>query len=98
MSVSEKEKVTNNINEMNKRRFFLTVENPFMAWPLCGKMAERAARICGVADSLGVGTPCYEELLFYSTYNFHPNSEDFFRLCNALDEQWRTQCLARGER
>lgn len=59
-------------------------------------LGERAVALCNKADSLGVGVQCYKELLFYSTYNFHPGSEDFLNLCNNLPALWREQCLARG--
>lgn len=36
---------------------------------------------------------CYEELVKYSTYNFHAGSEEFFTLCNGLPSPWKTQCL-----
>ena len=38
---------------------------------------------------------CFEELVKYSTYNFHVGSEEFFKLCNSLPDSWKTQCLAR---
>ena len=40
---------------------------------------------------------CFEELLRYSTYNFHAGSEEFFQLCNSLPEPWRATCL-KGKR
>ena len=54
----------------------------------------RAVRLCKEADLFGIGERCYEELLFYSTYNFHPGSEDFSRLCLSLPEFWQDKCFA----
>ncbi len=36
---------------------------------------------------------CFRELIRYSTYNFHPGSNEFFQLCNGLPDKWKTQCL-----
>lgn len=58
-------------------------------WSLIGK----SVSLCSTADELGVGEACYEELLLYSTYNFHPGSEEFYNLCNSLPESWKTRCL-----
>ena len=38
---------------------------------------------------------CFEELLFYSTYNFHAGSEEFLQLCNSLPNTWKEKCLNR---
>ena len=36
---------------------------------------------------------CYEELIKYSTYNFHAGSEKYFELCNSIPEPWKNRCL-----
>lgn len=59
-------------------------------------LMENSIRMCSIASTFGVGERCYEELLVYSTYNFHPGSEEFFRLCSSLPELWKSKCLARG--
>lgn len=38
---------------------------------------------------------CFEELVKYSTYNFHAGSEQFYKLCNGLPESWKTKCLSK---
>lgn len=37
---------------------------------------------------------CFSELLKFSTFNFHPGSNEFLNLCNALPDNWKTQCLS----
>ena len=59
------------------------------------RLIDRSTALCATAAALGVGQKCYEELLVYSTYNFHAGSENFYRLCNALPDPWNTMCLAR---
>ncbi len=36
---------------------------------------------------------CYNELIFYSTFNFHPGSKEFYDLCNSLPGEWKDRCL-----
>lgn len=55
-----------------------------------------AVALCKVAEDVGVGKRCYDELLFYSSFNFHEGSDGFLALCNALPEPWKTSCL-KGE-
>lgn len=57
---------------------------------------QKSAAVCAHADALGEGGACYQQLLLYSTYNFEPNSPQFFALCNALPQPWKRQCLAGG--
>ena len=38
---------------------------------------------------------CFEELVKYSTYNFHVGSEEFLKLCNSLPGSWKTKCLSK---
>ena len=57
-------------------------------------LVKRAAALCKEAELLKIGEQCYEELLLYSTYNFHPGSDGFFRLCNSLPEFWQNKCFA----
>ncbi len=56
------------------------------------RLVPKAAAVCKIADALGIGTRCYQELLFYSTYNFHKGSDGFNALCSALPEPWGTRC------
>ena len=48
---------------------------------------------CGSIGSAEAENACYWELIKYSTYNFHPNSHEFFQLCNGMPEPWKSQCL-----
>lgn len=36
---------------------------------------------------------CFQELIKYSTYNFHAGSKEFFELCNGLPDPWKARCL-----
>jgi hypothetical protein len=51
-----------------------------------------AIALCKTADAHGVGARCYDELLFYSTFNFHVGSDAFNTLCSSLPEPWSTTC------
>lgn len=52
--------------------------------------------ICKKADTHGAGNTCYQELVMYSTYNFHAGSLEATSLCDALPEQWKTACLTKN--
>lgn len=54
---------------------------------------EKSVTLCEKAAEFGAEEPCFRELLQYSTFNFHPGSEAFFKLCNSLPDNWREQCL-----
>jgi hypothetical protein len=63
------------------------------------RLAPKAAEVCAIAEQQGVGDACYEEVLFYSIYNYHAESEPFIQLCEALPAPWDAKCLNRdGER
>lgn len=51
-----------------------------------------AVALCKIADTHEVGPRCYDELLFYSTFNFHQGSDAFNTLCSSLPEPWGTTC------
>ncbi len=57
------------------------------------RLVKDAVRLCEIAKEHGVGDRCYDELLFYSSYNFHKDSEAFTTLCGSLPEPWRTKCF-----
>ena len=57
------------------------------------RLAIEAAAVCKAAEDDGVGQQCYEEILFYSSFNYHKNTEPFLRLCAVLPEQWANRCL-----
>lgn len=60
------------------------------------RLVDKAASMCALAEAHGVGKRCYDELMFYSTFNFHEGSDAFKALCQSLPEPWRASCL-RGE-
>ncbi len=57
------------------------------------RLIPKAVGLCKVADEHGVGARCYDELLFYSSFNFHQGSDAFKQLCSALPEPWSTSCI-----
>lgn len=57
------------------------------------RLSEKAAHLCAVAESYGVGERCYNELLFYSTFNFLEGSDAFITMCDTLPESWKNRCL-----
>ena len=59
------------------------------------QLIDMSVRMCEYASSFGSEEQCYQELLFYSTYNFHTGSEDFLALCSALPQVWKIKCLAK---
>jgi len=57
------------------------------------KLAKKAVAVCDRAEVEGVGEACYREVLFYSAYNYHPGSDSFVHLCEALPSPWSERCL-----
>lgn len=60
------------------------------------RLIEDAVALCERATRHGVEGRCYDELLYYSSFNFHEGSDEFLKLCQALPEPWHEKCL-RGE-
>lgn len=58
------------------------------------RLAPRSAELCGIAESKGVGDACYQQLLFFSTYNYHSGSPEFTAFCEYLPGKWKEKCLA----
>jgi len=61
------------------------------------RLIAKSAHMCDVAANFGSEERCYKELIFYSTYNFQPGSEEFFNLCSHLPDPWQTKCLAKAQ-
>ena len=57
------------------------------------KLAQKAVAVCEQARSVGVAEQCYEELLFYSAYNYHVGSDAYISLCRSLPGEWKDRCL-----
>lgn len=57
------------------------------------RLSEDAVKLCAIAEENGVGGRCYGELIHYSVFNFHPDSEGFNTLCNALPSPWNQKCF-----
>lgn len=56
---------------------------------------ERSAALCARADVSGVGEVCFDELIRFSTYNFHPGSREALALCAVLSSPYDEQCFLR---
>ena len=54
---------------------------------------EKSVDLCKSAVPYDINGACFQELLSYSTYNFHKGSKEFYHLCNALPENWKKMCL-----
>ena len=57
---------------------------------------EKSVDFCTSAIEHNSGEKCFEELLLYSTYNFHAGSKEFYHLCNRLPNEWKEQCLKKS--
>lgn len=55
--------------------------------------AEKASNLCVRGEIFDKNGECFNELIIYSTFNYHPNSEPFFQLCNSLPGEWKSKCL-----
>lgn len=53
----------------------------------------KSVELCNLSKQVESRNSCFNELLQYSTYNFHAGSEEFYKLCNSLPDQWRNKCL-----
>lgn len=54
---------------------------------------EKSVDLCTTAIPYDTDGACFQELLLYSTYNFHAGSKEFYHLCNSLPSEWRKKCL-----
>ncbi|MBI2013345.1 MAG: hypothetical protein HYS87_00715 [Candidatus Colwellbacteria bacterium] len=52
-----------------------------------------AVQLCSEAALFDKDGECFQELIKYSTFNFHAGSEQFFKICNAMPEPWSSKCL-----
>lgn len=55
--------------------------------------AQKAIGLCEAGSDFDKNSECLNELLMYSTYNYHVNSEPFLKLCNGLPDPWKLRCL-----
>ena len=53
----------------------------------------KAAQFCNDVASNDLDGACYQELLRYSTFNFHKGSAEFIQLCGLLPTAWKDRCL-----
>jgi len=57
------------------------------------RLQESAVALCDKAQDVSYKEKCYQELLLYSTYNFHVDSPEFSRFCNLMPGEWKMKCL-----
>lgn len=80
-----------NFPERRKAQCFANAASRFIETDY--RLIQDAIHLCEVATAHGVGERCYDELLFYSTFNFHKDSDAFNSLCSALPDAWKTRCF-----
>ncbi|HEY0907800.1 MAG TPA: hypothetical protein VGE35_00445 [Candidatus Paceibacterota bacterium] len=56
---------------------------------------ELATAVCERAEAYDKDHICFNDLLKYSTFNFHKGSEPWKAFCNAMPEPWMARCLSR---
>jgi hypothetical protein len=54
---------------------------------------DNSVELCRKAEPYDENSECYRELLKYSRYNFHADSESFMQMCNSMPSPWKTKCL-----
>ena len=59
------------------------------------RLINRAVALCSNTPTSTLKTTCFEELLKYSTYNYHIGTDEFRKVCNSLPAPWKEQCLQR---
>ncbi len=55
---------------------------------------DKSVEFCSNSQTEANKQVCFAELVKFSTFNFHVNSPEFLKLCNALPGNWKTQCLS----
>ncbi len=81
-----------NLDDERKSQCFANSASRFLETDY--HLTAQAVALCDVAEQEGVGERCYDELLYYSGFNFHQGSDAFYTLCRALPEPWEKRCLA----
>lgn len=56
---------------------------------------QKAVGLCTEANKYDKTDACFKELLMYSSYNYHVGSSEFFKVCEAFPEPWKTKCLTK---
>ena len=56
------------------------------------RLVDRSVDICNSAAVFGVEKACYDELLFYSQYNFKVGTQELSNLCEKLPDGWKQRC------
>lgn len=53
---------------------------------------DKSVSLCSDSGTQVNQETCFEELLKYSTYNFHVGSDEFDKLCHGLPNPWQGRC------
>jgi len=61
------------------------------------KFINQAVDFCKSAEIYDADEVCFEEMITYSTYNFHVESKEFYAVCNSLPDPWRNKCLTQKD-
>jgi hypothetical protein len=54
---------------------------------------DKSVAACKKGEPYDSENICYKTLVVYANYNFHAGSKEFYEMCNAMPEPWKTQCL-----
>jgi hypothetical protein len=57
---------------------------------------EKSVDFCNGSPSDEVKERCMEELVTYSTFNFHAGSTEYFHMCETLPSPWHEKCLKKN--
>ena len=55
--------------------------------------AQEAISLCQRANTNEAKDACFNELITYSTFNYHPDSNEAKNICQNLPEPWQLHCL-----
>jgi hypothetical protein len=56
-------------------------------------LGDKAVSLCNLAKAFGVEDQCYQNLVTFSSFNYHPGSKEAKYLCNILPEPWKNKCI-----
>jgi hypothetical protein len=57
----------------------------------------RAISLCQDAEKTSVKDKCFNELVTYSTYNFHKGSDQALKVCQNVPKPWQDECFNRNK-
>ena len=54
---------------------------------------DKSVEVCVQAQPYDPNNRCFNDLLLYSKYDFIPGSAEFYKMCDAMPEPWKSRCL-----